>query len=321
MLNPKFETLKRLNSYKPPHKDLRDIPWQPDDICPCGRNKLVRDCCQFETDFGVFHPPSLQPSGPPTNFSNPRCCLAFTGNCSKTISSEHYFSKNVLERLGRFSISGTPWLERGQEQEIGINRVTANILCKRHNESLSPIDQLGGNAILTITDAIDYLAQKGPYRRSAYGFFSGHMLELWALKVLLGMVHGKVMRGENSSLIDPAQIPVSFLRRAFYEHQIESPAGFYIQPTDKPLFPMVYQVIALFNASDNCLAGLKIRVKGLEFWFPFFPDEDNARLFENLSLVHRPLILDLVTPKRSVRLMSNWPSGPGTYKRVAFGAK
>jgi len=61
------------------------------------------------------------------------------------LSAEHYMSRSVLEALGdTVAIGGAPWLGRGEQREIGINKLTAKILCSRHNTALFPADTAAG---------------------------------------------------------------------------------------------------------------------------------------------------------------------------------
>jgi hypothetical protein len=66
-------------------------------------------------------------------------------DCSADLSAEHYISKSVLQAIGdTVAVSGVPLLSDGQEKEVGINSLTAKILCSRHNSALSLLDSAVG---------------------------------------------------------------------------------------------------------------------------------------------------------------------------------
>lgn len=72
------------------------------------------------------------------------CWAECLGDCDGKQSSEHYVSANVLGD-GPIRVRGLPWC-REEFKTISTANFVRNMLCKRHNEQLSPVDQGGGNA-------------------------------------------------------------------------------------------------------------------------------------------------------------------------------
>jgi hypothetical protein len=98
----------------------------------------------FDGRFRKPHP-SLRPPGKVTGYSHAGCYLRNTRDCSEQISREHYISRSVLTQLGEvLRISGAPWLDPDQTLDTTVENLTAKILCKRHNEALSPLDGEAG---------------------------------------------------------------------------------------------------------------------------------------------------------------------------------
>jgi hypothetical protein len=111
-------------------------------LCPCGSGKLVANCHLGIDGQLRKHLKSLNPPPPQTGFSHPRCYLSDTQDCSEEISQEHYVSRSVLEQIGpKVKVAGMLWLDDDQTLETNVDNLAAKILCKRHNEALSPLDQ------------------------------------------------------------------------------------------------------------------------------------------------------------------------------------
>jgi hypothetical protein len=123
----------------------RRVQFHPENLCPCGSGMRFAGCCMQIDGHMQKALPSSTPSLPKTGFSQRNCYLGGDGNCSEGITAEHYISKAVLQVLGeQIKIDGMLWL-LGEEKIVGINSLTAKLLCKRHNNALSPLDSEAGN--------------------------------------------------------------------------------------------------------------------------------------------------------------------------------
>ena len=66
------------------------------------------------------------------------------GECSGGLSGEHIISASLF--LGdNIGVKGLPWCREGH-RFIGKSSYTANILCRKHNSDLSPVDDAGSLA-------------------------------------------------------------------------------------------------------------------------------------------------------------------------------
>jgi hypothetical protein len=104
------------------------LPWKIEDFCPCESGKPLRDCCLGPDGVPRIRIPSLIPPGPNTGYRNDRCYLNVTGNCSPSISKEHYISRSILEELGPLTFYGFPWDTLGNQITYGITNAPTGVM-------------------------------------------------------------------------------------------------------------------------------------------------------------------------------------------------
>jgi hypothetical protein len=175
--------------------------------CPCGSGKAIASC-HLDTD-GRFRKKlgPLKPPGNATNYGHPHCYLRDTLDCSQDISREHYMSKAVLEQLGStLRVSGMPWLQSGETLETSVGSLTAKILCKRHNEALSPLDNEASLFLSTLRKALIDLRRKTLSRKPIFHLINGTALELWMLKVVAASIL-QLARKTASEFREHIQLP------------------------------------------------------------------------------------------------------------------
>jgi|GEM_PF-6248237 hypothetical protein len=135
----------------------------------------------------LFIPPSsTTPPLPITGRQTAGCYAGILGDCDGNgLTAEHYISKNILKEIGNnFLLRGFPWLPP-EGKEIGINSMTANILCKRHNNALSSLDTEAGKLFKCIKDIILETTKQKFYS------FNGYDIERWLIKLFLGLLSSK----------------------------------------------------------------------------------------------------------------------------------
>lgn len=166
--------------------------------CPCGSAKAARECC---FDGREWHKPAvaLGLKGLPPAAVVDRCYMKELGSCVAPISGEHLVSEAVIEVLqgdGGFSVSGVPWLAKGEEKILASKSLRANCLCAKHNSALSPIDDAARYFFLSLKTYLE--ADIGEPR---HALVSGHDLERWLLKTAKALaVSGNLAReGEKLS--------------------------------------------------------------------------------------------------------------------------
>lgn len=115
------------------------------------------------------------------------CWASSLGNCRGGISHEHYVSECVFPRQSIF-VQGLDWCLE-EPKELRIETLTAKILCKHHNETLSELDAAAGQAFNSIREFAETRINrsKTPSLNWAPKQFTinGPRLERWCLKTLL----------------------------------------------------------------------------------------------------------------------------------------
>lgn len=75
-----------------------------------------------------------------------RNCWANTySKCSGKLSREHLISSGIFEQKNIF-VHGFEWCKE-YEKKISVASITSKILCEKHNNALSGIDQAGIDAV------------------------------------------------------------------------------------------------------------------------------------------------------------------------------
>ena len=163
------------------------IHIEPYDPCYCGSDKKVKFCCGTSRKRGEISrplPSSCRPPGPQTRLAHPGCYARQLNDCSTEMSAEHLFSEVTLNLVsgqdGKVARAGYPWQEEGQVQTLTPSNCKANVLCKRHNNALSPVDAAAGRLLKAILNTPDFLRNQ----ELRVLILSGDDVERWILKTL-----------------------------------------------------------------------------------------------------------------------------------------
>jgi hypothetical protein len=158
----------------------------------------------------------------------PSCWASCLGDCSDKISREHLISRSLF-LYDAVQVEGFPWCV-GKTVEIGISSLTRKILCERHNNALSPLDDSAGHAFETLRQ----MTQLGNVRsRLKPKFWSvntftvdGRMLERWFLKTLINLtIEGDYPIGRDALVAGhPSE---RLVRIAFSLSSFQGRAGLY----------------------------------------------------------------------------------------------
>jgi hypothetical protein len=107
----------------------------------------------------------------------PICWAACLSGCSQDFSEEHLLTASTL-RGPELGVRGLPFLN-GQTIRIHKDHFKSNILCRSHNNALSPVDEAGGTA------AFELLRRAENGERGLT--LNGPLLERWFLKTLINL--------------------------------------------------------------------------------------------------------------------------------------
>ncbi len=162
---------------------------------------------------------NTRPVGPKTGRATPGCYAASLLDCAGPTNREHYVSKVLLKKFGtKFWTEGLPWLEA--PKQLGESAFTSRVLCKRHNEALSPLDA-------TIGKFFDVIRQAANGEDVGTRVFQGEDLERWALKVLIGTTTSANVVGADGQKDVLETVPDQHLRILFGEAEMPTGCGFY----------------------------------------------------------------------------------------------
>jgi hypothetical protein len=137
--------------------------------------------------------------------------------------------------------------------------MVARVLCKRHNNALSPLDT-------TIGNFYDVLAGAHEGREVGAHLFEGEDFERWALKTLLGRLASGNVRWHNGSKERP-EIPVLYLRILFGEEDMLDGCGFFyvgdpVDGMDADLLNVAINTYPPQHTEPGAIFGVTVRLGG-----------------------------------------------------------
>jgi hypothetical protein len=114
-------------------------------------------------------------------------------------------------------------------KSIGINALTANMLCGKHNSALSEVDAEGIASFKAIRRFEEVLSRRRPVLNATdlEHHAQGHLLERWFIKhaINLFVIAGRGKRWYGGS--EPANPPRDIVEAAVGMHHLEQPRGLY----------------------------------------------------------------------------------------------
>lgn len=265
-----------------------------DDRCPCGETSLpLKDCClSYDGQLRKKRQKVLPPI-PKTSFSQNGCYLASTCDCSRGLSAEHYMSKNILEVIGdgkAVSIDGFPWQKTSEMQVVGINSLTAKILCSRHNSSLATLDASAGKFFRKLQEIFINLRKKSLSRKRSFVIMSGEDIELWMLKVACGLFFSNNASRDGKLLLIDHNVNGMLITNAFYHGKWAERCGLYIKETSGHVF-LAENTVATAPVSvpeTKAFIGVELKISGLSFRLLFDPNGWEQKLLEEDGWGFRP---------------------------------
>lgn len=231
-----------------------------------------------------------------------RCYMGLTNDCCSKITGEHWLSHSILKQIPELKIRGLP-RSNGQTKTLPASALTANILCKRHNEAFSPLDTAAGHAFGVLSSAMRHLTAPGiNTRRDRTYLIDGFALELWAVKTLLGIHFGGLSADDGK----PTQKTLRFDPEQAVSHltgqPLEWPLGFYypgLWRTDgahTSLAPLIH---------GDDLGGIQVSLQSFTLHsfvaVPEGPDETWTPKGR-----HRPAFIEINGPRTTSRLIFAW---------------
>lgn len=194
----------------------RRVQVSLDGPCVCGSSQPLRQCCDHGETLVLRAAATPTPKQPKTGYSHPKCYARALEDCDQKISREHYFSKGLMRAYAHSRApSNTIRLIRPNRVDTELptdQALQSNILCRRHNSSLSVLDVTAERLFRAIHEG----TKLAPTYNCRVVF--GANVELWILKVLCG-----------SFAAEGLEVPVDWLRLLFGYRGLPVACGLYMQ--------------------------------------------------------------------------------------------
>lgn len=256
------------------------------DPCTCGSGKPVKDCC--------FKKSTTLPPGPKTGFSHPKCYARALGDCCPTISGEHFASKGVLELFGDSCKVRAPFLGK-DGKHLKLTSLTANVLCKRHNEALSPLDDL----------AKKYFEFALGRTKHEFLIIPGTDLERWMIKLMCGLIATGYGQTPSGVIIGGLEPPLPALATLFNDQELPDGCGLVIPAKAGRDLSRALNFFIL--ADEQRARGCAVRFEFLELMLFLHPTPTLKD--EEIHLYHRPTSIGISAGGRYREVHLGWPDG------------
>jgi hypothetical protein len=205
-------------------------------------------------------------------------------------------------------VAGVPWLKPGEVRTVGINSLTAKILCKRHNSAFSAVDATASRFFEILTNANINLATASLSRRKRCYLLNGEDLEMWAAKVLLGLLHSQPKHSALHGYAVDDDIVKTLITRA----KLPPGCGLYLRTGlgDKITYNHKELMVGtITDRNTKRLLGLTLHIESipLDFWM------DNFRVNfaeEIRNKLYRPSSITFEGRGRAHTIFLSWPPDP-----------
>lgn len=262
------------------------LDYAPGDSCPCGGGARASACCWKSAGVWLKDPSAILPRPPRSGYAHPKCYAQSTNDCSPKISKEHYISRGLLALYGLNGLSlvaGLPHISGQAFATRPTASLVANVLCERHNNSLSPLDGEVRKLALAIGNYdADFNA---PAPVSQIRVFSGEDVERWMLKTVCGMVSsGQVAFGRVVESRQMAQVWVDVLYGAC---PWPEGWGLYFGGSDRMYHSSSFSFLPMSQPASGRVMAADLEINGMRFRLALGKPDDPARFgtFRPRSLI------------------------------------
>lgn len=300
--------------------DRYTFPWGDADACPCQSGQNFGRCCKVGLrQLPYVRIPDLRPPGDVTGYAHPKCYLSATNNCSEGKSREHYISEAILARFDKLTISGMPWQKKDDTGVYPTKSLVANILCERHNNALSPIDELGLRAFDAFTAAADYAVNRTSPGRAEHHLISGEGLALWMFKLAAGIHFGGIAAADGGILREVCAFPTDELIEALTSGALPLNSNLWVSQVPGLVQRAQIGVGPLIDVAANQNAGVQVQFGPLQFETMLVAPPISAQHFAAMEHRRRPRVIDFVGPARDARVVLTWKGGlPNSVNRLGI---
>jgi len=284
------------------------LPWRAEELCPCESGRRYGQCCLQPNGSTRVLLPRLTPPDPLTGYSNPRCYLNSTRDCSAETSREHFISQSVLEITKTFGLRGLPWQKLGEEiPNYGIKALASRILCTRHNSALAPLDTAAARFYRILMQIRDELARPVQYDRGRWFIASGEAIELWTIKTLCGLFFSKIASKDGERLLTDHSLDIGIFDRAIRGMPLPDHCGMWFRSSVGKVEHYVAYA-PLSSTVDKMVIGIRAKLFFIEV-DTFVRSTDLKFTLQQKQQLFRPWLLQFSNRWRTHNLLLTWP-GP-----------
>jgi len=198
---------------------------------------------------------------------------------------------------GPIHLSGPPWLPPGDRKILAPNAIASKVLCKRHNELLSPLDALGTRFFASIPDLLEQPKHENEHRF----FFYGRDFERWMLKVMCGVICARYVSGRSMPPLE-WQPTIELLKVLLLGETLSQPAGLYFDENVGTVINLRPRVEVTLFADGQKPQGIALALHGLRFFLAL----DSPRKAFLEAAKYRPNELRFKTPQGRTSLLFYW---------------
>lgn len=203
------------------------------------------------------------------------CWATAIGECGGKISREHMVSKSLFVSP-EVTVQGLHWC-KDEPKTVGIESLTAKILCQEHNSQLSSLDSAAGTAFDVLrrqTKLANDRAKLSPNSLVKIERFTinARLLERWLLKTLLNLTHeGQLLIGTGGT--EPGVPPADLVQVCYGLQPFPGNAGMYVAANEGMTLSMFDTVgFSPLIKDDQRILGGFFEFRGVRFLLALMPE-------------------------------------------------
>lgn len=198
------------------------------------------------------------------------CWAEALGDCAGPITGEHIVSRAVFTDE-RVTVQGFRWC-KDEPAQIGLNSLTANVLCARHNNGSHQLDDAAGAAMHVFRQALKIAEGNRKLMpwvtpKVQRMTIDAGLLERWMLKTTLNLKHGSLLQEGRPRVRNAAatleEAELCFGRRAF-----EGYSGMYVAYSKGAKLNLLDRVLIatmIDTHADDELVATRFELHGFRF--------------------------------------------------------
>jgi hypothetical protein len=190
-------------------------------------------------------------------------------------------------------------------RKYGINNLTANILCNRHNSAFTGVDATASAFFGLLNDINLELSKKILSRRKRYYLVSGEDLEMWAAKALLCLFHSE----PRDTALTGYTVDFAIVKNLMKTSRLPSGCGLYLnRQLGTRRVHRIKEIIigTITNPVEKKLIGITIDIVGVLFDF-FIESRGIDFQYEIKGKLYRPSNITFEGRGRSHVIFFTWP--------------